>query len=212
MALLTGCSIAPILPRMPVTSAAQPALSLDPTRNWITGARRVVSPNCDARPSGTDIGLIVIHGISLPPGQYGGPYIDQLFTNTLDAGAHEYFAEIAALRVSAHLFVDRHGAVTQYVPLTQRAWHAGKSAFRGRVACNDFSIGIELEGCDDEPYSEVQYQAAVALVHILMTAWPAIGPDCVVRHSDIAPGRKTDPGPAFDWRKFLSLVASRDRA
>ena len=193
---------------MPATPAAHPALRIDPTRNWITGARQVFSPNCDDRPAGADICLIAIHGISLPPRQYGGPFIDQLFTNTLDAGAHAYFAEIAALRVSAHLLVDRHGAVTQYVPLARRAWHACQSAFRGRSACNDFSIGIEFEGCDDDAYSEIQYLIGSALVAELMAAWPAIGRDCVVRHSDIAPGRKSDPGPAFDWERFQAAVAA----
>jgi AmpD protein len=193
---------------MPATPAAQPALRVDPTLNWVTGARQVSSPNCDDRPAAADISLVVIHGISLPPRQYGGPFIDHLFTNSLDPDAHAYFAEIASLRVSSHLLVDRHGDVTQYVPLSRRAWHAGKSAFRGRPACNDFSIGIELEGCDDEAYCDVQYATGATLVAELMRAWPAIGPDRLVRHSDIAPGRKTDPGPAFDWERFQAAVAA----
>ena len=193
---------------MPATPAAQPALRIDPTRTWVTGARQVASPNCDDRPADADISLIVIHGISLPPGEYGGPYIDQLFTNRLDPGAHVYFADIAVLRVSSHLCIDRRGAVTQYVPLVRRAWHAGKSAFCGRTACNDFSIGIEMEGCDDAAYCDVQDQVGAALVAELIRAWPAIAPDRIVRHSDIAPGRKTDPGPAFDWERFQAAIAA----
>ena len=193
---------------MSATPAAQQALRIDPTRNWVMGARQVASPNCDDRPAHADISLIVIHGISLPPGEYGGPYIDQLFTNRLDPGAHVYFADIAVLRVSSHLCIDRRGAVTQYVPLARRAWHAGKSAFCGRTACNDFSIGIEMEGCDDAAYCDVQYQVGTALVAELIRAWPAIGPDRIVRHSDIAPGRKTDPGPAFDWERFQAAIAA----
>ena len=197
---------------MPATPAAQPALRVDPTRNWVTGARQISSPNCDDRPVAADISLVVIHGISLPPRQYGGPFIDQLFTNSLNPDAHAYFAEIALLRVSSHLFVDRRGAVTQYVPLIRRAWHAGKSEFRGRPACNDFSIGIELEGCDDEAYCDAQYKVGAALVVELMRVWPAIRPDHVVRHSDIAPGRKTDPGPAFDWQRFRTAVEACRKA
>jgi len=197
---------------MPTTPAAPAALSIDPTRNWITGARQVSSPNCDDRPEAADISLVIMHGISLPPRQYGGPFIDQLFSNCLDPDAHAYFAEIASLRVSSHLLVDRRGAVTQYVPLSRRAWHAGKSVFQGRSACNDFSIGIELEGCDDDAYCDVQYATAAVLVAELMRAWPAIGPDRIVRHSDVAPGRKTDPGPAFDWARFQVAVTACRRA
>lgn len=150
--------------------------------------------------------LIVIHGISLPPRQYGGPFIDQLFTNSLDPQAHPYFHGIAGRRVSAHVLVDRAGRVTQYVPFSMRAWHAGESNFCGREACNDFSIGIEFEGCDEEPYEPVQYRVAAAIVGALRHAWPAIGHDRIVGHSDIAPGRKTDPGPAFDWAHFRALM------
>lgn len=185
------------------------SLRIDAARDWFTSVRRVPSPNADERPAGSDISLVVIHGISLPPGEFGGPHIDRLFTNTLDAGAHPYFATVCALRVSAHLLVDRHGRVTQYVPLRRRAWHAGQSCFAGREACNDFSVGIELEGSDEVPYADEQYDIAAALVTELQRAWPAIGPGHVVRHSDIAPGRKTDPGPAFDWARFLALVGPR---
>lgn len=181
-------------------------MKMDGTRQWLEGARRVPSPNCDARPADAAVDLIVIHGISLPPRQYGGPYIDQLFTNSLDPHAHPYFESIAGRRVSAHLLIDRAGGVTQYVPLTMRAWHAGESDYCGRRACNDFSIGIELEGCDEEPYEPVQYRVAAAVVDALCRAWPAIGRDRIVGHSDIAPGRKTDPGPAFDWPRFRALL------
>lgn len=183
-----------------------PPMKLDRTRQWLQGARRVPSPNCDARPGDAVVELVVIHGISLPPGQYGGEFIDQLFTNTLDPRAHPYFGEIADRRVSAHVLVNRAGDVTQYVPFTMRAWHAGKSNFCGREACNDYSIGIELEGSDEEPYTPIQYRVAAAIVGALRHAWPAIGPDRIVGHSDIAPGRKTDPGPAFDWRHFRALL------
>lgn len=181
-------------------------MQLDPTRQWLQGARRVASPNCDPRPVGAGIDLIVIHGISLPPRQYGGPYIDQLFTNSLDPGGHPYFTGIAGQLVSSHLFVDRAGAITQYVPFHLRAWHAGESAFCGRSACNDFSIGIELEGCDEEPYEPVQYRVAAEVVKTLQRQWPGITPDRIVGHSDIAPARKTDPGPAFDWQYFRGLL------
>jgi AmpD protein len=191
---------------MPVLPFPRPPLRIDAAREWIVGARRVPSPNQDARPPETDISLVVIHGISLPPRSYGGPYVDQLFTNTLNPDAHPYFAGICTLRVSTHLFVNRRGDVTQYVPLLRRAWHAGQSSFEGRAGCNDYSIGIELEGCDEEPYCDVQYDVAAGLVDLLRAAWPAIGADRVVRHSDIAPGRKTDPGPAFEWERFLALV------
>lgn len=206
---MTAGDFAHILARMHDLSRGTPALRLDATGGWLEGVRRVPSPNCDDRPPGTDIELIVLHGISLPPREYGGPYIDQLFTNTLDPEAHPYFRGIAALRVSAHVLVDRAGRITQYVPFTRRAWHAGQSAFCGRTACNDFSIGIELEGCDDEPYEPAQYGTAADLVRLLMSHWPRITPGNIVGHSDVAPGRKTDPGPAFDWHRFRGLLAAR---
>lgn len=181
-------------------------MELDPAGQWLQGVRRVPSPNCDPRPEGIAVDLIVIHGISLPPRQYGGPYIDQLFSNSLNPGEHPYFAGIAGRRVSTHLLVDRAGAITQYVPFTLRAWHAGESMFCGRTACNDFSIGIELEGCDEEQYEPLQYEAAAAAVAALRREWPAISRDRVVGHSDVAPGRKTDPGPAFDWPYFRGLL------
>jgi N-acetyl-anhydromuramoyl-L-alanine amidase len=163
----------------------------------IESARQVASPNRDLRPAGTAIELLVIHNISLPPDEFGGDGILELFTNRLDPGAHPYYATIAGLRVSAHLLVRRDGGATQFVPCGERAWHAGASAWDGRAHCNDFSIGIELEGTDAVPYTWAQYARLIGLVQVLMRAYPlrrALG------HSDIAPGRKTDPGPHFDWR------------
>lgn len=182
------------------------SFEIDQAGEWINGTRRVASPNCDTRPEPSDISLLVVHGISLPPRQYGGDYIDQLFTNCLDPTAHPYFAQICDLRVSSHLMIDRQGQVTQYVPLIQRAWHAGASEFRGRDTCNDFSIGIELEGCDEEPYCEIQYQRLAELTAAIRSRWQAITRERIVGHSDIAPGRKTDPGPAFDWDYYLAMV------
>ena len=182
------------------------SISLDSKKQWLAGVRQVRSPNCDDRPAGCEVDLVVIHGISLPPQEYGGPYIDQLFTNTLDPQAHPYFAEIIDLRVSSHLLVDRMGGITQYVPFDSRAWHAGKSEFQGRETCNDFSIGIELEGCDDQSYEPVQYEVAANLVKLLMENWKGINKQRVVGHCDISPGRKTDPGEAFNWEYFYSLL------
>jgi AmpD protein len=170
------------------------------------------SPNRDARPEGTEPALIVVHGISLPPGQFGGPEIEALFTNTLDWDAHPYFSEIRGLEVSAHLLIRRDGTVIQFVPLGQRAWHAGASRFRARDCCNDFSIGIELEGEDETPYDDRQYDAVQGVILALCDAYPAISPREIAGHSDIAPGRKTDPGPAFDWfRLYDGLVEDNDR-
>jgi AmpD protein len=174
---------------------------------WVQEARRVLSPNCDDRPADGDIDLIVVHGISLPPGEYGGAWIDDLFLNCLDAQAHPYFATIADLQVSTHVLIRRDGELVQYVPFTRRAWHAGRSCYRGREACNDFSIGIELEGDDDTPYEPLQYQHLADLVMLLRRRFPAIAADAVVGHCDIAPGRKTDPGPSFDWQHLASLLA-----
>lgn len=168
----------------------------------LAAARRLETPNSDARPPGFRPELIVIHGISLPPGEYGGPWIDRLFTNTLPAQAHPYFGTIQHLRVSSHVLIDRAGALTQYVPFDQRAWHAGQSYWRGRTNCNDFSIGIELEGTDDEPYDDRQYAALVPLIATLQRAYPALAEGWIAGHADISPGRKTDPGPAFDWTRL----------
>jgi len=187
-------------------STQAPALGYDPISGRLAGVGFIASPNCDARPDPEDISLLVVHGISLPPGEYGGDAITALFTNTLDPGAHPYFAGIAGQRVSAHLLVRRDGTIIQYVPLTQRAWHAGESEFQGRCRCNDFAIGIELEGSDEQAYTPLQYQQLMRLARLCMRQWPGITAERIVGHADIAPGRKTDPGPAFDWRLFHQLL------
>lgn len=183
-------------------------MQVDPESGLLRGARQIASPNYDSRPAGVGPDLIVLHGISLPPGEFGGPWIDRLFTNTLPAAVHPYFAEVASMRVSSHLVVDRDGAVTQYVRFTERAWHAGKSIFQGREACNDFSVGVELEGTDTQPYEPAQYAALAEVVAALCAAYPRLCADRLVGHSDIAPGRKTDPGPAFDWPRARRLIAA----
>ena len=179
---------------------------IDPSGNTLLTARQVPSPNSDERPEGCAVGLIVIHGISLPPGDFGGPWIDDLFQNRLDGTAHPYFRELAHLRVSAHLIIRRDGELVQYVDLHKRAWHAGISSFQGREICNDFAIGVELEGTDRIPYEDVQYRVLAETAREIGARFPAIGPESIVGHSDIAPGRKTDPGPAFDWGRFRTLV------
>ncbi len=181
-------------------------MKLDLTTGLLVGVRYVPSPNWDYRPAGGDIDLLVIHNISLPPGEFGGPYVDALFTNNLDPTAHPFFREINRLKVSSHLFLDREGEVTQYVPLTGRAWHAGESCFQGRECCNDFSIGIELEGTDEKPYAEIQYRRLANIIHLLNNTWPGITRDRIVGHSDIAPQRKTDPGRSFDWVHLYDLL------
>ena len=167
-------------------------------------ARWNPSPHCDERPAGERISLVVIHGISLPPGEFGGPYIDHLFLGRLDPEAHPYFRAVAPSRVSSHFVIPRGGALLQYVPCAMRAWHAGASSWKGRDRCNDFSIGIELEGADDVPYAEPQYETLAALVRALFDRYGALD---VAGHSDIAPGRKTDPGPWFDWPRFRAGLA-----
>jgi AmpD protein len=179
---------------------------VDAKSGVMAGARFVASPNCDERPDNELPSLIVIHGISLPPGEYGGPWIDALFTNTLAPQAHPYFAEIHELRVSSHLLIRRDGELVQYVPFDKRAWHAGLSSYQGRERCNDFSIGIELEGTDEEPYEAVQYRVLAECVAALLAAYPQLSAGRITGHSDIAPGRKSDPGPHFDWRYFFSLL------
>ncbi|AHF04917.1 N-acetyl-anhydromuranmyl-L-alanine amidase [Marichromatium purpuratum 984] len=169
---------------------------------WFDGALARPSPNCDERPPATTIDLLVIHNISLPPGEFGGEWIDALFRNRLDPDAHPYFAAIAELRVSAHLLIRRDGALVQYVPCERRAWHAGRSRFGEREACNDFSIGIELEGTDTQPFTAAQYHQLGRCARALRRRYPGITPERVVGHADIAPGRKTDPGPAFDWSRL----------
>lgn len=186
-------------------------MHIDRASGLLNAARYLPSPNCDPRPLGVSIDLIVIHGISLPPGTFGGAWIDALFTNTLDPNAHPYFAQIAALRVSAHVLIRRNGVITQYVPFTLRAWHAGTSAYAGRSACNDFSIGIELEGADTIPYTDAQYVALAALINTLWDTYPELQRRHLAAHSEIAPGRKTDPGPAFDWGYLRRLLQWNER-
>jgi AmpD protein len=183
-------------------------LLVDAASGLMRGVTHIASPNCDARPPGVEADLIVIHGISLPPGEFGGPWIDRLFTNTLPQDAHPYFAEVAALRVSSHLAIRRTGAVTQYVNFNQRAWHAGTSSYAGRAACNDFSVGIELEGTDDVAYEAAQYEVLAKVVVALCAAYPLLSPVRLVGHSDVSPGRKTDPGPFFDWAHARRLIGS----
>ena len=162
-------------------------------------ARFIPSPNCDDRQAPDDLSLIVIHGISLPPGEFGTEGVTQLFTNTLDPAAHPYYAGIAHLRVSAHLLIRRTGEIIQYVPFDRRAWHAGVSSYAGRPVCNDFSIGIELEGTDETPYAAIQYRQLNAEIDTLLDAYPTLSRQHITGHEHIAPGRKTDPGPCFDW-------------
>ena len=182
---------------------AFPPPTLDAS-GWLAGARRLPSPNCDARPEGTAIELVVIHNISLPPGVFGGDAVIDLFTNRLDWDAHPYYQTIRGLEVSAHFFIRRDGALIQFVPCALRAWHAGVSSWQERERCNDFSIGIELEGTEDLPFTEAQYATLIPLVQSLKQAYPI---RAVVGHSDIAAGRKTDPGPHFAWRRLHENVA-----
>ncbi|MEZ5573694.1 MAG: 1,6-anhydro-N-acetylmuramyl-L-alanine amidase AmpD [Halioglobus sp.] len=171
-------------------------------RGWIAQARRVPSPNFGPRPISCVPELLVIHNISLPPRCYGGDCIERFFTNCLDWEAHPYFEEIRGVEVSAHLLIRRTGEMVQFVSFEERAWHAGLSNYHGRSNCNDFSIGIELEGVDDEPYEDAQYDALAAVTDLLLTHYRALSTQKIVGHSDIAPGRKTDPGPAFDWARY----------
>jgi AmpD protein len=166
--------------------------------------RIVDSPNCDERPPGVAVTLVVLHSISLPPGEYGGGHIERLFTNRLDPAAHSYFREVHSLRVSSHFLIRRDGELVQFVPVERRAWHAGASAWRGRGACNDFSVGIELEGTDDSPFEDPQYAALALLLMDLQTRLPL---RAIAGHSDVAPGRKTDPGARFDWARLLAALA-----
>lgn len=174
-------------------------MRVDVATGLLVGVNQVLSPFFDERPAGVVPDLIVLHGISLPPGEFGGPWIARLFTGNLPAEAHPQFRERAALRVSAHLLIRRDGEVVQFVPFGQRAWHAGRSSWQGREACNDYSIGIECEGTDEEAYAEPQYARLRVLLPVLLAAYPAITRERIVGHSDVAPGRKTDPGPSFDW-------------
>jgi AmpD protein len=192
-----------------------PGLEVDVDASRLRGVRWVASPNFDARPAGVQADLIVVHGISLPPGTFGGPWIDCLFSNSLPPDEHPYFATVSALRVSSHLLLRRDGEITQYVRFADRAWHAGRSSYAGRDECNDYSIGIELEGADTTPYEDVQYRALAKVVAALCAAYPPLSSARLVGHSDVAPGRKTDPGPAFDWvraRRLVAMACSRNAA
>jgi AmpD protein len=171
-------------------------------RHWLTETALIPSPNCDERPDPADISLLVIHCISLPPGEFGTPYIDRLFCNVLDPDEHPYFKEIHQLTVSAHVLIKRDGQCVQYVPFDKRAWHAGKSSYQGRERCNDFSIGIELEGTESEAYTDAQYARLNAVIDTLLNTYPTLSRQRITGHSDIAPDRKTDPGASFDWQKI----------
>lgn len=172
---------------------------------WLTDAIIIPSPNFDERPEQSDIDLIVIHNISLPPEQFGGAYIDDLFTNKLDPKIHPYFIDIYQRKLSSHLLIERTGVVKQFVDFNQRAWHAGQSSYQGRNNCNDFSIGIELEGSDSQDFTEQQYQQLHHVLDALIGEYPNLNRERIVGHSDIAPGRKTDPGPHFDWGKVREV-------
>ncbi|MEH6564674.1 MAG: 1,6-anhydro-N-acetylmuramyl-L-alanine amidase AmpD [Halopseudomonas sp.] len=172
-------------------------------QGWLESAQICRSEHCNARPEGEVVSLLVVHNISLPPGEFGGRHVQSFFCGQLDVSAHPYFAEIAPLRVSAHFFIERDGAVTQFVSCEQRAWHAGVSRYAGRDNCNDFSIGVELEGTDETPYTDAQYAALGELTRSLQAAYPTITNCRVTGHEHIAPGRKTDPGVAFDWHRYL---------
>lgn len=170
---------------------------------FLQGVRCIASPNCDQRPPGIAVELLVIHSISLPPGEFGGPGIIDLFTNKLDPGAHPYYRDIAGLKVSSHFLIRRDGEIIQFVPCGMRAWHAGESNWRGRGSCNDFSIGIELEGCEESAFEHAQYERLVELTFALQAKYPIAD---IAGHCEIAPARKTDPGPGFDWARYRELL------
>jgi AmpD protein len=194
--------------RSPKGRAVVGRLHVD-SEGTVAGARFVPSPNRDARPAGAAIDLLVIHHISLPPGEFGGPGIVELFTNRLDPDAHPYYSTLGGMKVSAHFLIRRDGALWQFVPCAERAWHAGESRWKGRARCNDFSIGIELEGTGEAPFTAAQYRQLARLTRALQARYP-IGD--IVGHSDIAPGRKSDPGPRFDWTRYRALLKVRPRA
>jgi AmpD protein len=190
---------------MPATRPREYTIS--PGIGLLRPARQCPSPNQDDRPPGAELELVVLHGISLPPGEFGGPYIEHFFTNCLDRAAHAYFETICEMQVSAHLLICRDGAILQFVPFQRRAWHAGASSFRGRPRCNDYSVGIELEGTDTTPYTSAQYAALTGVLHALFASCPRLDARAIAAHSDVAPGRKSDPGPAFDWLRLYDLLA-----
>ena len=184
-------------------------MKIDRPSSLLMDTLYIASPNCDDRPDPDDISLIVLHGISLPPGQFGGVFVEHFFTNRLDPSADLAFEKIKDMRVSAHLFIRRNGEVIQFVPFDKRAWHAGQSQYEGRSQCNDFSIGIELEGTDDTEYTVSQYESLRAAIEAILLAYPGISKDRIAAHSDIAPGRKTDPGSGFDWAKLAHVLDAR---
>ena len=184
-------------------------MQLDPASGWCHGVQICPSPNFNERPAG-EVSLLVIHNISLPPAQFATGKVQEFFQNRLDVTEHPYFAGIADLRVSAHFLIERDGKVTQFVSCLERAWHAGISVFEGRETCNDFSVGIELEGTDDLPFTDEQYCSLTALTRQLQKRFPAITDQRICGHSDIAPGRKTDPGPAFDWARYHAALAKEE--
>jgi AmpD protein len=191
-------------------AVAPPSLKLHVDRGGIVrAAAQIPSPNFDDRPAGVRVSLIVLHGISLPPGEFGGPWIVELFTNRLNPRAHPFFAQLENAKLSAHFLIRREGSLAQFVACEQRAWHAGASRWRGRDRCNDFSIGVELEGTDELPYADAQYLTLAALTRALKRRYPIRD---IAGHCDIAPGRKTDPGPHFDWKRFRRAIAPRHRS
>ena len=173
------------------------------TAHWLVGAARLLSPNVDDRTDPADIALVVLHGISLPPGEFGTGLVEALFTNTLDVSSHPTLGDLAGVTVSSHLLISRTGRITQFAPFHRRTWHAGVSSYGGRTGCNDYAIGIELEGTDHVPYAEAQYEQLRGVLAALFRAYPRLSLGGVVGHCEIAPGRKTDPGPAFDWPRVL---------
>jgi N-acetyl-anhydromuramoyl-L-alanine amidase len=186
-------------------------MQLDPQSGWCAGIHHCPSPNFNARPQG-EVSLLVVHNISLPPGQFGTGKVQQFFRNQLPADEHPYFASIATLQVSAHFLIERDGAITQFVSCNERAWHAGQSSFSGRENCNDFSLGVELEGTDEVPFTDAQYTALEALIDELQRHYPALASERICGHSDIAPTRKTDPGPAFDWPRLRAALKDKKEA
>ena len=182
---------------------------IDALTGLVSGVRQVLSPHFDARPPGMTAQLLVVHGISLPPQQFGGPWIDHLFAGTLPPAVHPFFAELASQRLSAHALIRRDGQIVQYVPFGARAWHAGQSHYQGRSGCNDFSIGIELEGAEAIPYTDAQYASLSALSAALLRAYPTLSSERIAGHADIAPGRKSDPWESFDWGRYRAQLAAR---
>ncbi len=195
-----------------MSALAATPLKVETATGLLAGVRQVLSPHCDARPPKTLPELIIVHGISLPPNEFGGPWIDRLFTGTLDWDAHPYFRQIEGLRASAHVLIRRDGQLTQYVPFGERAWHAGLSQYRTRSGCNDFSIGVELEGADGTPYTDAQYGHLVELIAALIAAYPSLAAQHIVGHCDVAPGRKEDPWPSFDWPRLRARLNERLKA